>query len=119
MLSPFSFEGVRPIWGFEMVIQTRRVSSFLLVSAVAATSLMGMMSCGGEGSTSDEMLMAEDVPVMLLESSTDPNAIRPLTIQVPDEVLADLQARLSRTRLPDQIPGTGWDYGSDLSLIHI
>ena len=117
MLSPFLFKAVRSIWGFEMVMQTRRVSSFLLVSAVAATSLMGMMSCGGEGSTSDEMLMAEDVPVMLLESSTDPNAIRPLTIQVPDEVLADLQARLSRTRLPDQIPGTGWDYGTDRAYL--
>lgn len=35
------------------------------------------------------------------------------TIRVEDSALADLKARLERTRLPDQIPGSGWDYGSD------
>ena len=35
------------------------------------------------------------------------------TIHVEDSVLADLNGRLARTRLPDQIPGSGWDYGSD------
>ncbi len=39
--------------------------------------------------------------------------VREFTIQVDDSVLADLKARLERTRLPDQIPGSGWDYGSD------
>ena len=42
-----------------------------------------------------------------------PDAIRPFTINVPDEVLADLAGRLARVRLPDQIPGTGWTYGAD------
>src|SRR3954447_14357115 len=40
-------------------------------------------------------------------------AIEPFLIHVEDEVLADLAQRLERTRLPDQIPGTGWDYGTD------
>ena len=35
------------------------------------------------------------------------------TIHVEDSVLSDLEGRLERTRLPDQIPGSGWDYGSD------
>ena len=35
------------------------------------------------------------------------------TIHVEDSTLEDLKARLERTRLPDQIPGSGWDYGSD------
>ena len=35
------------------------------------------------------------------------------TIHVPDSVLTDLRGRLERTRLPDQIPDTGWEYGSD------
>lgn len=43
----------------------------------------------------------------------DPDAIRPFTVDVPGEVLADLNDRLERTRLPDQIPGTGWAYGTD------
>ena len=34
-------------------------------------------------------------------------------IYFDDSALADLKARLERTRLPDQIPGSGWDYGSD------
>jgi pimeloyl-ACP methyl ester carboxylesterase len=32
-------------------------------------------------------------------------------VQVEDAVLADLRARLERTRIPDQIEGTGWEYG--------
>ena len=39
--------------------------------------------------------------------------VREFTIRVEDAVLADLAERLDRTRLPDQIPGSGWDYGSD------
>ncbi|MGH7286714.1 MAG: epoxide hydrolase family protein [Myxococcota bacterium] len=44
-------------------------------------------------------------------------AIRPFKIEVPDAVLEDLQARLARTRWPDQIPGTGWEYGSELAYV--
>lgn len=32
-------------------------------------------------------------------------------VHVDDAVLDDLRARLSRTRYPDQVPGTGWEYG--------
>jgi len=41
-------------------------------------------------------------------------AIRPYTIQVADAVIEDLKARLALTRIPDQIPNTGWDYGTDM-----
>lgn len=34
-------------------------------------------------------------------------------IHVEAAVLADLKSRLERTRFPDQIPGSGWEYGSD------
>jgi len=44
-------------------------------------------------------------------------AVRPFFIDVPDLVLADLKARLGRTRWPDPIPGTGWDYGADISYV--
>ena len=50
--------------------------------------------------------------------SSDPEAIRPFTISVSDEILADLQDRLARTRLPDQIPATDWDYGTNLSYLN-
>ena len=36
---------------------------------------------------------------------------------MPDAVLADLRDRLARTRWPDQLPGTGWDYGTDTAYL--
>ena len=44
-------------------------------------------------------------------------AVTPFEVQVPDETLADLKDRLARTRWPDEIPGSGWDYGSNLDYI--
>jgi microsomal epoxide hydrolase len=44
-------------------------------------------------------------------------AIRPFKIEVPDAALVDLRERLARTRWPDQIPGSGWDYGTDLAYL--
>jgi microsomal epoxide hydrolase len=49
--------------------------------------------------------------------SADPEAIRPFTIAIADNVLTDLRERLSRTRLADQIPGTGWDYGTNRAYL--
>ncbi len=44
-------------------------------------------------------------------------AVRPFTIAVPDAVLADLRARLERARWPDEVPGEGWRYGTDLAYL--
>ena len=43
--------------------------------------------------------------------------IEPFTIAVPDEVLADLRERLARTRLPDEVANSGWDYGTNLAYL--
>ncbi|MCA9831608.1 MAG: epoxide hydrolase [Dehalococcoidia bacterium] len=43
--------------------------------------------------------------------------VRPFSIHVADEVLADLKDRLARTRWPDSIPGAGWDEGADLAYV--
>ena len=43
--------------------------------------------------------------------------VRPFTIAVEDSVLEDLQQRLADTRWPDEIPDTGWDYGSNLAYL--
>ena len=43
--------------------------------------------------------------------------IRPFEINVSDEVLDDLNNRLSSTRWPDELPGTAWDYGSNLDYM--
>jgi len=42
---------------------------------------------------------------------------RPFTIEVPDEVLKDLRERLTRVRWPDEVPGSGWRYGTDLAYM--
>jgi pimeloyl-ACP methyl ester carboxylesterase len=43
--------------------------------------------------------------------------LRPFSVDVPDAVLDDLRDRLARTRWPDQIPGSGWGYGTDLEYL--
>jgi pimeloyl-ACP methyl ester carboxylesterase len=44
-------------------------------------------------------------------------ALQPFRIRVPDDVLADLRERLARARWPDQVPGGGWRYGTDLAYM--
>ena len=51
------------------------------------------------------------------EAPAGPTAIRPFEIAVPDAVLEDLRERLARTRLPDQIEGADWDYGTELDYL--
>ena len=43
--------------------------------------------------------------------------IAPFKIAVADEVLRDLKERLARTRWPDQIDGTDWEYGVPLEYM--
>ncbi len=43
--------------------------------------------------------------------------VEPFRIAVPDAVLADLRERLARTRFPDEIEGSGWQYGTNLAYL--
>ena len=43
--------------------------------------------------------------------------MKPFRIDIPDEVLDDLRARLARTRWPNQLEGAGWDYGTELGYL--
>jgi pimeloyl-ACP methyl ester carboxylesterase len=45
------------------------------------------------------------------------NAIRPFRIETPQAELDDLKNRLALTRWPDEIPGSGWNYGAPLSFV--
>lgn len=40
--------------------------------------------------------------------------ISPFSIYLEEAVLADLRARIHQTRWPDQIPGIGWEQGTNL-----
>jgi microsomal epoxide hydrolase len=43
--------------------------------------------------------------------------VQPFTIDIPQSVLDDLRERLAWTRLPREIPGVGWDYGTELAYL--
>lgn len=43
--------------------------------------------------------------------------VEPFRIQIPSGAIDDLRQRLTRTRWPDAIPGTGWEYGADLDYM--
>jgi len=45
------------------------------------------------------------------------SAIVPFEIHVPDEAIVDLRYRLANARLPAQIPGTGWEYGTNAQYL--
>lgn len=41
--------------------------------------------------------------------------VKPFEIAIPEADVVDLRERLARTRWPDTVPGSGWDYGIDLA----
>jgi epoxide hydrolase len=43
--------------------------------------------------------------------------VKPFTIEVPDAILDDLHCRLEATRWPGEMPGSDWDYGSNLRYV--
>ena len=42
---------------------------------------------------------------------------QPYRLDVPDDVLDDLRERLQRTRWPDEIAGSRWEYGANLAFM--
>jgi len=50
-----------------------------------------------------------------MSEATD--AVSPFEIRVDDAVLDDLRRRLAHTRFPDQIEGTGWEYGVSVASL--
>ncbi|MCF0056315.1 epoxide hydrolase family protein [Dyadobacter sp. CY356] len=45
------------------------------------------------------------------------NTIKPFSVNIPQHQLDDLKLRLNNTRWPDEITGSGWSYGADLSYM--
>ena len=43
--------------------------------------------------------------------------IEPFQIDVPVAALDDLRRRLAGTRWPDEVPGSDWDYGTNLAYL--
>lgn len=43
--------------------------------------------------------------------------IEPFEVDVSEEDIEDLRARLARTRWPDQLPDVGWEYGAEREYV--
>src|SRR5262249_46743116 len=56
-------------------------------------------------------------PIREEDSSMSRMVPQSFKIAVPDDVLIDLRARLANARWPDEMPDSGWRYGSDLAYI--
>jgi pimeloyl-ACP methyl ester carboxylesterase len=52
-----------------------------------------------------------------MPSPGQPLHLEPFTIDVPDEVLSDLKARIRNTRWPAPAPGPAWEQGTDLDYL--
>ena len=85
-------------------------------TVLVALTAAAVTACAADTPTSNDE--ADSMPPARDRSaSADPTAIRPFEINVPEDVLIDLRERLARTRLPDQMPGTEWDYGTNRAYL--
>ncbi len=44
-------------------------------------------------------------------------SVQPFSIAIPEATLADLRGRLHKTRWPDEVPESGWDYGTQRGFL--
>ena len=91
----------------------RRMSELTALAALGVVVAVAAVGCAAPASEPEPPAAdaaAEKAPV-------DPTAIRPFEIAVPDEVLEDLRVRLAQTRLPDQLEGADWNYGTELNYL--
>ena len=63
------------------------------------------------------LVLAASRPACGSDGAAGPAAIKPFEVHVPESVLVDLRHRLAETRWPDQLPGTGWEYGADINKV--
>src|SRR5262245_45033900 len=61
------------------------------------------------------LILSVSAPATVAQSNH--GAIVPFTIAVPEAVLTDLKERLTRTRWPGEIEGSGWEYGTNLAYL--
>ena len=64
-------------------------------------------------------ILARRANAQSIDTDTETQAMTatPFTIEVPSDVIEDLKDRIAATRLPDQLAGTGWSYGTDTTYL--
>jgi microsomal epoxide hydrolase len=81
------------------------------VRALSLPALAGMLL------SANFVLLSEAVMAASPVSPSADTSIRPYTIHIADEDIADLQQRLARTRLPEQLQDVDWRYGTDTAYL--
>ena len=81
------------------------------VRALSLPALAGMLL------SANFVLLSEAVMAASPVSPSADTSIRPYTIHIADEDIADLQQRLARARLPEQLQDVGWRYGTDTAYL--
>ena len=80
--------------------------------------LAAMVLASGIGLLTHQPASAGAVMALGVQGETSEDArIERFTIDVPDEVLADLRERLARARLPDEPEGVGWRLGMNQAYL--
>ena len=76
-----------------------------LITDAATHSTPALLKRPAAMTTDSPYLAANDAPIL------------PFEISVADADIEDLKRRLGNTRWPDQIAGTSWEYGTDVSYL--
>ena len=76
-----------------------------LITDAATHSTPALLKRPAAMTTNSPYLAANDAPIL------------PFEISVADADIEDLKRRLANTRWPDQIAGTSWEYGTDVSYL--
>lgn len=107
---------------------TKRVPSMLLAQGLLLLGLFLGTSASANPdpkainptTLADPEAISFEAPIetVMTESKLANNApITPFEIAIPQSAIDDLKRRLSATRMPDQLAGTSWEYGTDSSYL--
>ena len=77
-------------------------SNLLIPNAFAASNL-----------NQNQTMSKPESPSASSRYAANAASVRPFKVAIAERDLEDLQARLAMTRLPDQSPGTSWQYGTE------
>ena len=103
-----------------LLVKGRGALCTLLLICIAAVSGIQLASSADQIRVADTPA-ATNTPDTVTEAfdSREPDTmassdgIIPFTIEIPDQDIDDLKNRLRNTRMPDQLNGISWEYGTD------
>jgi hypothetical protein len=89
----------------------------LIPVRASKTHLLSVWALAALLLTTNLLLPKEPVMAASPVSASADTSIRPYTIHIADADIADLQQRLARARLPEQLQDVDWRYGTDTAYL--